>query len=120
MTLNEILGDRLSGKNILVIVDIEGSENMMLEGATKLLEMDPKPIWLVEIGREEHQPEGTTINPYLFETFKKFLDRGYESITADHRLRKVLEEEILRIIETRVDSLGVHNFLFYEKNKSPL
>jgi FkbM family methyltransferase len=41
LTLNDLLGNRLSGNNIFIIVDIEGAENMMLEGATKLLEMNP-------------------------------------------------------------------------------
>jgi len=120
LTLNDVLGDRLNGNNIFVIVDIEGAENMMLEGATKLLEMNPKPIWLIEITVQEHQPKGTKINPYLLETFEKFWDRGYESITADNLLRKISKEEILKIIETQVNSLGSHNFLFYEKNKNPL
>ena len=120
LTLNDVLGDRLKGNNVLVIADIEGAENMMLEGATKLLDMNPKPIWLVEITGKEHQPKGTKINPFLLETFEKFWDRGYESITADHRLRKISKEEILKIIETQVDSLETHNFLFYEKNKNPL
>jgi len=118
LTLNDVLGDRLNGNNIFVIVDIEGAENMMLEGATKLLDMNPKPIWLVEISGGHHQPKGTKINPYILETFEKFWDRGYESITADNLLRKISIEEILKIIETQVDSLGTNNFLFYEKNRN--
>ena len=120
LTLNDVLGDRLKGNTILVIVDIEGAENMMLEGATKLLDMNPKPIWLIEITGEEHQPKGTKINPYILETFEKFWERGYESITADHLLRKISKEEIVKIIETQIDSLETHNFLFYEKNTNPL
>ncbi len=98
-------------------MDIEGAENLMLEDATTLLNMNPKPIWFVEISREEHQPKGTKINPYLLEKFEKFWSRGYESITADNLLRKVSKEEILKILETQVDILGTHNFLFYDRNK---
>ncbi len=119
-TANNILGDRLLGEKVFVIVDIEGAENMMLEGASKLLEMNPKPIWLVEISGEEHQPKGVKINPNLMATFEKFWDRGYESVTADKHLRTIMKEEILRIIETQVDTLGTHNFLFYEKSKKPI
>ena len=119
-TANTILGDRLLGEKVFVIVDIEGAENMMLEGASKLLEMNPKPIWLVEISGEEHQPKGVKINPNLLATFEKFWDRGYESVTADKHLRTIMKEEILRIIETQVDTLGTHNFLFYEKSKKPI
>ena len=119
-TINDLLGDRFDGEKIFIIVDIEGAENMMLEGASKLLDMDPKPIWLFEISGREHQPKGTKINPYLLETFERFWSRGYESISADSSLRKITKEEILKIIETQVDHLETHNFLFYEKNKKPI
>jgi FkbM family methyltransferase len=119
-TVNNILGDRLNGQKVFVIVDIEGAENMMLEGASKLLDMHPKPIWLVEISGEEHQPQGIKINPHLLVTFEKFWSRGYESITADNWLRKITKEEVIRILETQVDTLGTHNFLFYDAGQKPL
>ncbi|BEI39329.1 hypothetical protein PHIN8_12730 [Polynucleobacter sp. HIN8] len=117
-TLNNLLGDRLVGNYVFVIVDIEGAENMMLEGATKLLDMNPKPIWLVEISGGEHQPRGTKINPHIMETFEKFWQRGYVAITADNQLRKISREEILKIIELQVDSFETHNFLFYDENRN--
>jgi len=120
LTIDDVLGNRFDGKNIFIIVDIEGAEKLMLEGATKLLDMIPKPIWLVEITGAEHQPEGIKINPNLLDTFEKFWNRGYESITVNKRLRKISKEEIIKIIEMQADSLEAHNFLFYEKNKSPL
>ena len=120
LTIDDVLGNRFDGKNIFIIVDIEGAEKLMLEGATKLLDMIPKPIWLVEITGTEHQPEGIKINPNLLDTFEKFWNRGYESITVNKRLRKISKEEIIKIIEMQADSLEAHNFLFYEKNKSPL
>jgi FkbM family methyltransferase len=119
-TLDNVLGNRLDGENILIIVDIEGAENMMLEGATRLLDMNPKPIWLVEISQQEHQPKGRRINPQILETFEKFWDRGYESITADNFLRNISKEEVKKIIENRTDTLGTHNFLFYEKGRNIL
>jgi len=119
-TMNNILGDRLAGEKVFVIVDIEGAENMMLEGASKLLDMNPKPIWLVEISGEEHQPKGTKINPNLLETFEKFWSKGYESITADQLVRKITKEEIEKIMQTQIDTLGTHNFIFYEIGKEPI
>lgn len=117
LTMNNVLGDRLDGNNVLVIVDIEGAEYMMLEGATKLLDMNPKPIWLVEISAKDHQPKGIKINPYILDTFEKFWDRGYKAVTADQHLRTISRVEILTIMKTQVDSLGTHNFLSYEKDK---
>jgi FkbM family methyltransferase len=62
-TMDIVLGDRLKGKKVLVIVDVEGAEKWMLEGAKKMLTSEPKPIWLVEINSAEHQPENIAINP---------------------------------------------------------
>lgn len=115
MTMDNVLGDRLKNTRVLVIVDIEGAENMMLEGAKKLLNMKPRPIWLIEITAETHQPKGTKINPYLLQTFKKFWDKGYQAITVDNHLRKVSKKEIINIVEKQIDTLGTHNFIFYEK-----
>lgn len=112
LTMNDVLGDRLNGKNILIILDIEGGENLALAGATKLLDMSPKPIWLVEISVTTHQPKGTKINPHLLETFEMFWDRGYQSFTANDNLRKISKDEIIRIIDTGLNTLETHNFLF--------
>lgn len=91
----------------------------MLDGAKNLLDMNPKPIWLVEVSGEEHQPQGIKINPNLLATFEKFWSRGYESISADNLLRKITEEEVKKIIECQLDTLGTHNFLFYEIGTNP-
>jgi len=120
LTMNTVLGERLQGKKILLIVDIEGAENMMLEGSSILLDMNPKPIWLVEICCTEHQPKGIKINPNLLQTFEKFWNKGYDSITADRFLRKITKAEILKIIETQIDTLGICNFIFYERGKIPV
>ena len=119
-TINNLLGNRLIGQKIFVIVDIEGSEIFMLEGASKLLDMNPKPIWMVEIVVKDHQPKGVKINPNLLRTFEKFWSRGYESITVDKLLRKIEKKEIDLIMKTQINTLGTHNFLFYEKGKAPL
>ena len=120
LTMNIVLGERLQGKKILLIVDIEGAENMMLEGSSILLDMNPKPIWLVEICCTEHQPKGIKINPNLLQTFEKFWNKGYDSITADKFLRIITKAEILKIIETQIDTLGSLNFIFYERGKIPI
>ena len=72
-----------------------------------MLNMKPKPIWLVEISVKEHQPKGISVNPNLLKTFELFWSKGYEAVTADQYLKK--------ITLTEVDSLGIHNFLFFDK-----
>ncbi len=116
-TLDKVLGSRFNGRNCFVLVDIEGAEKRMLEGASLLLSAEPKPIWLVEISIGEHQPQGITINPHLLATFQMFWERGYEAWTADKKLRAVLPAEVEYIVKSGKDSLFTHNFLFLEKGK---
>lgn len=71
-TMDVVLGSRLRGKRVLIVVDVEGAEKWMLEGATEMLASEPKPIWLVEIVAKEHQPAGVEMNPNFKSTFRFF------------------------------------------------
>jgi len=117
-TMDSILGARFTNERLFFIVDIEGAEKMMFEGASRMLDFDPKPVWLVEISGAEHQPSGIKINKNLLSTFEEFWSRGYESRTADNRLREVGRDEIVQIMNTEQDTLGTHNFLFFEKGST--
>ncbi len=116
-TLDKVLGKRFEKQKCFILVDIEGAEKMMLEGASSILAREPKPIWMVEITTSEHQPKGIKMNPHLESTFQNFWDAGYEAYTAAKELRPVYPDEIKKIVETGFDTLQVHNFLFIEKNK---
>ena len=114
-TLDTVLCNRLSGKKCMFLVDIEGAELNMLGGAIRHLNMTPKPIWLIEISINEHQPAGINVNPHLFETFNLFWENGYEAWTANKQLRKVTKEEVSGIVDGKKDTIQTHNFLFKEK-----
>lgn len=116
-TLDVALGTRFSGKPCLMLVDIEGAEQSMLEGASFFLGMSPKPVWLVEVSISEHQPSGIKINPNLLSTFDVFWNHGYEAWTADSTRRMIQPDEIKQIVRSGVDTLHTHNFLFIEKNR---
>ena len=107
----------MHGKDCLFVVDIEGAEQRMLEGAASSLMAEPKPIWMVEISISEHQPKRMAINPHLFSTFQIFWENGYEAWTADKQLRLVHPMEVANIVETGKDTLLTHNFLFIEPGK---
>lgn len=111
-TLDLALGERFQGKPCLVLVDIEGAELGMLQGASRLLGNQPSPLWIVEISVTEHQPAGTTINPHLYQTFELFAQAGYQAFTADHLQREVTLNEVAEVERTRIDSLNTHNFIF--------
>ena len=81
-TLDNVIGARLSGKRCFIIVDIEGAESRMIQGAKTVLELDPKPVWMVEIASTAHQPDGVKVNPDILHTFDAFFDAGYDALTA--------------------------------------
>jgi FkbM family methyltransferase len=104
--------NRLVGQQAFFIVDIEGAEKFMLEGAQSILKLHPKPFWMMEVCIKHHQPKGTSINPHLLETFKMFWENGYSAWTADDRKNLVTEDDINKIIKTEIDHLDAHNFFF--------
>lgn len=110
-TMDILLGDRLQGKKALVLVDIEGAEKLMLEGAARMLRNDPKPIWLIEIVTKDHQPTGVDINPNLVPTFEVFFDLGYQAFYVDRDMRPVTLEQVRQAARGALN-LGTHNFLF--------
>lgn len=116
-TADNVLGSRFYGKKCLIIVDIEGAERQMLQGASSLLVQVPKPIWMIEISISEHQPKGININPRLLSTFQIFWEAGYEAWTADKQMRLVEPEEVESIVKSGTNSIFTHNFLFIENSK---
>lgn len=119
-TLDRVLGTRLSGRRSLFVIDIEGAERYMLEGAIAQLTLVPRPVWMVEISINEHQPHGNAINPHLLATFDIFWDAGYEAWTADQRMLPVTREGVNRICESGEDTLHAHNFLFAQGHARPI
>jgi len=116
-TLDNVLGEKFRGKRCFMLVDIEGTEQLMLEGASSIIDMAPKPIWMMEISISEHQPKGISINPNLLSTFQIFWSHGYDAWTADRQCRIIHHDEIEQIVNTGIDTLHTHNFLFIEKGK---
>lgn len=119
-TLDSIIGDKYVGKQCLILVDIEGAEKFMLNGAAKLLIMHPKPIWIVEISITEHLADESKVNSNLVETFNIFYENGYDVWTADDECRSVVKDEISLIAETGINTIKTHNFIFAENTKSDL
>lgn len=111
LSLDRVLGNALHGKRALILVDIEGAELMMLEGATQALDNTPRPIWIVEITTAEHQPQGTTINPDFERSFEMFFSRGYRAYTVDERAREITRENVTQVLNGMFQ-LETHNFIF--------
>lgn len=114
MTLDRILCNALEGKRTLILVDVEGAEYALLQGAVKTLHHEPRPIWMMEIGTTTHQPEGVVVNPHLEATFEVFFEQGYAATTADAD-QKPIDANMVRSVYEGRDEFGTHNFLFREK-----
>lgn len=110
-TMDTVLGSRLRGKRSLVLVDIEGAEKGMLEGASLMLGNDPKPVWLMEIMLADHQPEGTAINPDFVGVFEIFFRNGYQAFIANQDMRAIGIDEV-RAVAIGAAKFESHNFVF--------
>jgi len=112
-TMDVVLGTRLHGTKALILVDVEGAEQPMLEGATIMLESTPRPVWIVEVATTEHQPHGVELNPNLRTTFQLFFRNGYKSFTLDRELRPVTIEDVDLVLNGK-QRFATHNFIFCE------
>jgi FkbM family methyltransferase len=111
LTLDRLMGKPLHGKKALILVDIEGAEYMMLQGAAQTLLNEPRPIWMMEISTTEHQPAGTTMNPKFAATFAVFFNRGYRAFTADEAQQELTKEDVAEVVASG-RQLNTHNFIF--------
>lgn len=112
LTLDAVLGKRLLGKKCFIMVDIEGAERFMLAGAAQFLASEPKPVWMIEVCVDQHQPDGTSINPHLVRTFGYFWENGYQAWTAGEVPRRVEPEEVEAVAKTGKNTFETHNFIF--------
>jgi FkbM family methyltransferase len=110
-TMDVVLGNRLRGKKALILVDVEGAERWMLEGATIMLANDPKPIWLIEIMTKDHQPSGVGMNPNFISTFQLFFQNGYQAFKADRDMTPITMKDVDLISRGNME-LNMHNFIF--------
>ena len=111
LSLDRILGATIEGKRALILVDIEGGEFSMLQGAFETLRNDPKPIWIVEIASTEHMPKHTAMNPNYSKTFELFFNCGYSAVTANSRMDKINQIEVDEVASGAKKS-DTHNFMF--------
>lgn len=111
LTLDRILAKSINGKRTLILVDIEGAEYSMLQGAKETLKSNPRPIWMVEINSTEHQPQNVRVNPNLISTFETFFKYGYTSVCANELQNSVSINDVRLVFEGEQDFI-VNNFIF--------
>ncbi len=109
-TLDALLGERFSGRKLLIKIDVEGAEYAVLRGAEKTIQMSPHPTWMIEVCLNEFHPGG--INPNYAATFEMFWRNGYEARTADRRNLLVRPDAVSRWISAGRNDTGTFNYLF--------
>jgi len=110
-TMDNVLNTRLQGQKALILVDIEGAEKWMLEGATIMLDNNMSPIWIVEIASKELQPQGVKMNPNFKSTFQMFFERGYHAFDLEQNMKPIILEDIEKYCRGEID-FNSNNFLF--------
>lgn len=110
-TMDVVLGSRLQGKKMLIIMDVEGAEKGVLDGAANMLAIEPKPIWLVEIVADENQAHGVEINPNFKSIFQLFFENGYQAFNVDQYMGPVTMDQVNLILDGSLNAT-TYNYLF--------
>lgn len=117
-TVDYSLRQRLEREKLLFLVDIEGFELEMLLGAKNILNLHPKPIWIIEVSFAAHMP-----NNQKFKKAKKVFElmwsSGYRSYFADINLIEFKKEALAKIIKRRRFDFSTSNFVFFDEKLNP-
>jgi len=106
-TLDILVGNRFAGKNLVVKMDVEGAEYEVLSGATLLLSMSPRPVWMVEIFSTQHHPE--SFNPHFAQLFELFWHYGYQAQDMDGN--RINPDQVKKWVMNR-ETVANSNFIF--------
>lgn len=112
-TLDIILGKRFAGKKIFIKIDVEGFEYPVLKGAVGVMQIQPKPTWIVEVCFNNFHPDN--VNKDFKNVFDLFWQYGYEVRTADKNNTLIQPEDIERWVEIGKCDSGTWNYKFSPK-----
>jgi len=111
LTLERVLGSALENRKALILLDVEGAEYEILQGSLKTLNLNPRPIWFVEIMASEHLPQGIDFNPNFVSIFEFFYKNSYTAITADKYQKPVSLDQVIAFVNGQ-KPIEAHNFIF--------
>jgi len=109
-TLDILLGNRFKEEKKLIKIDVEGFEYQVLSGALKMISMDIKPIWVIEVCLNEYHPDG--LSPHFEDIFNLFWEHGYEVRTADKNNILIERNDVKRWISSGSCDSGTINYIF--------
>jgi FkbM family methyltransferase len=117
-TLDNCISQRFKNEKLLIIADIEGFELEMLMGAEKILNLEPKPTWIIEVTFSDHLPQEQKYKKAR-KVFELMWASGYRSYFADINLIEFEKEALAKIIKRKSYSALTSNFVFFDKKINP-
>ena len=117
-TMDNLLHNRFEGKKLLIIIDIEGNEYQLLQKAEHYINLNPKPVWLIEVAMFPQIGEQVKENKDIFATFTLFFQSGYSAWWIFKGLKEVTNENLPNIL--RNNRLKTGNFLFLNKTEEKI
>jgi FkbM family methyltransferase len=109
-TMDNVLGDRFSGKKLFIKIDVEGAEYGVLRGALKTLAFSPRPTWCIEICLNEFHPG--SLNPNFAATFELFWQHGYEARLANSQGTLITPTDLQKWLAKGKTGMSEFNYLF--------
>lgn len=109
-TLDILLGNRFVGKKIFIKIDVEGVEYSVLLGGEGVMQMQPKPTWVLEVCLNQFHPKG--VNPDFKDVFDLFWRHGYEARTADKNNKLIQPSDVERWVSLGICDSGTINYKF--------
>lgn len=97
--LDDVVAPPGPGERLLILMDVEGFEFPALKGSSRLLMVQPKPVWMIEIAPDG---AGAAISGQIQATFDLLLQAGYVARRADESLALVTGPET-----------GMTNYIFH-------
>jgi FkbM family methyltransferase len=117
-TLDYCLKQRFKREKLLILVDIEGFELEMLLGAKNILNLDPKPIWIIEVSFSDHMPQSQKYKKAK-KVFELMWSSGYRSYFANINLIEFKKEALAKIVKRKNFTALTSNFMFFDKKTNP-
>ncbi len=115
-TLDTLLESRFLQQQLVIKIDVEGTEFDVLQGAQQTLRRSPRPVWMVEVCLTEHHPDG--FNPMFQQVFDLFWKAGYQAYSVERNSRMIHPGDVRRWLRHRKRDFGSSNVLFEVRGES--